>query len=262
MVLHSSAPGAPRPLCTRSPRDLPVWVGANVPVGLVNGEHMAPVGPRCSGAPTSSSGARARSAAESPGRVHSAVRRAAVSDSSRRISRRVACPAGVGPHRRQPSPMTGVAAATLPAEQHRGHGPVHDGVPGEGRPRRAELGGRGRRRRRGSARRWRSTRRAASQLQRAAEQRGGDPRREHELDVDDHHRDAERAHAAQHEQVPVGDRGDEFRAGLGHGILTLSAAAALVTGPLTRRGRGNRATDRRRGRTRPAGSPPSSRARR
>ena len=115
VVLHSSAPGAPRPLCTRSPRDLPVWVGANVPVGLVNGEHMAPVGPRCSGAPTSSSGARARSAAESPGRVHSAVRRAAVSDSSRRISRRVACPAGVGPHRRQPSPMTGVAAATLPA---------------------------------------------------------------------------------------------------------------------------------------------------
>ena len=99
VVLHSSAPGAPRPLCTRSPRDLPVWVGAKVPVGLVNGEHMAPVGPRCSGAPTSSSGARARSAAESPGRVHS---RGAAGGGERQLPADL--PAGGMPGRGGPPP--------------------------------------------------------------------------------------------------------------------------------------------------------------
>ena len=176
VVLHSSAPGAPSTLCTRSARDLPVWVGARVPVGLVSGEHMGPIGPRCSGAPTSSSGARARSRADSPGRVHRAVARAAGSDSSRRISRRLACPAGVGPQRRQPSPTTGVAAAAQPRaapprrpSRRRGarRGPSTAG----------RAGGPGRRRRRGSAHRWRSTRRRGSAApgRRAARRRS--PRR-------------------------------------------------------------------------------------
>ena len=111
VVLHSSAPGAASTLCTRSARDFPVWVGARCRSGWSAVSTCGRSGRGAAGPRPGRAGrgrGRGRTARGGSTGRWPAPR---ASDSSRRISRRLACPAGVGPQRRQPSPTTGVAAA-------------------------------------------------------------------------------------------------------------------------------------------------------
>ena len=265
VVLHSSAPGAASTLCTRSARDLPVWVGARVPVGLVSGEHMRPIGPRCSGAATSVERGAGAVAGGQPG----------------------AGPPCGGPGRGQRQLAADLAAAGMPGgggapappaepdhrgrggggqpQQHRRDHPVDDGVPGERRPpRRAEVAARvvgvGEDPHTGG-----DPPVGGGQLHRGAEQGRRDPRGEDQQDGDDHRHRGQDEQRGEHEQVAVGDRGQQLRARPGHRILTSlpTPGSVFTVRRPRRRGRGSRAAGRPRdpGR-RPGGSRRSCSARR
>ena len=174
VVLHSSAPGAPMP-CARGRRGTCRSGSAR---WCRSGWSTASTWPR------SGRGAVGRRPPPAgPGRVRQrrardgstpAVRRAAARESSRRISRRGGMPGRGGPPPPPAEPGDWVAGRGAASEQHHGHGPVHNGVPGEGRPRRGQLGA-------GVAGVGEDPHAGGDppvgrrQLQRAAEQRGGDP---------------------------------------------------------------------------------------